>query len=96
MMVSVIVPVYNISGYLERCLQSILSQTYVDLEIILVDDGSEDSSGQICDQYAEIDNRIRVIHKKNGGLVSARKAGVSAASGDYVVWVDGDDWIEPD
>lgn len=95
-MISVIVPIYNVEKYLPQCLESIIGQTYTELEIILVDDGSTDSCGNICDTYALRDCRIKVIHKKNGGLVSARKAGVDAASGEYVGYVDGDDWIEPD
>ena len=93
--VSVIVPIYNIEEYLKQCIESIISQTHNNLEIILVDDGSTDSSGQICDKYAKKDNRIIVIHKVNGGLVSARKAGLDIAIGDYIAFVDGDDWIEP-
>lgn len=93
-MLSVIVPVYNIEKYVEKCIQSIISQTYRDLEIILVDDGSTDSSGGICDAYARIDSRIVVIHKENGGLVSARKAGLRVAKGEYITYVDGDDWID--
>lgn len=94
--ISVIVPVYNIEKYIEKCIVSIMTQTYTELEIILVDDGSTDNSGKICDAYAEKDERIIVIHKTNGGLVSARKAGVSKATGDYATYVDGDDWIEKD
>lgn len=93
-LISVIVPVYNIEHYLERCIESIITQTYANLEIILVDDGSTDCSGKICDEYAKKDERIKVIHKANGGLVSARKAGIVEASGDYATYVDGDDWIE--
>lgn len=95
-LVSVIVAVYNIEEYLPRCVDSILAQTYGNLEIILVDDGSEDGSGSICDAYAAKDRRVRAIHKKNGGLSDARNAGMDAASGDYIGFVDGDDWIEPD
>lgn len=94
--ISVIVPVYNVEPYLNKCLDSILAQTYTDFEIICVDDGSTDHSGDTCDAYAERDSRVLVIHKENGGLVSARKTGLQAASGDYVAWVDGDDWIEPE
>lgn len=93
---SIIVPVYNISAYVRKCIESIICQTYQNLDIILVDDGSTDGSGDICDEYAEIDSRIRVIHKKNGGLVSARKAGINVAEGEYSLYVDGDDWIEKD
>lgn len=95
-LVSVIVPVYNVAKYLPQCIDSICSQTCVALEIILVDDGSTDESGKICDTYAKEDARITVIHKENGGLVSARKAGLAAAHGEYVSCVDSDDWIEPD
>lgn len=94
--ISVIVPVYNVEKYIKRAIDSLVTQTYKNLEIILVDDGSTDDSGLICDKYAAIDNRIRVIHKKNGGLVSARKAGISIASGEYTVNLDSDDWIELD
>ena len=95
-MISIIVPIYNEEKYLIRCVDSICGQTYADLEIILVEDGSTDSSGRICDEYVLKDTRIKVIHKENGGLVSARKAGIRAATGQYVGSVDGDDWIEPD
>lgn len=94
--ISIIVPIYNIDTYLNKCIESILNQSYKNLEIILVDDGSEDQSGKICDSVAKIDNRILVIHKKNGGLVSARKAGLKVATGDYIGFVDGDDFIEPE
>lgn len=93
-LVSIIVPIYNIKDYLERCIESIIHQTYRNLEIILVDDGSTDGSGEICDRYAQQDSRIVVIHKKNEGVVSARKAGAKAATGEYVIDVDGDDWID--
>lgn len=95
-LVSVIVAVYNIEEYLPRCVDSILAQTYKNLEIILVDDGSTDRSGSICDAYAGKDGRITVIHKKNGGLSDARNAGLDKASGEYIGFVDGDDWIEED
>lgn len=94
--VSVIVPIYNVAKYLEKCISSIIGQTYDKLQIILVDDGSTDKSAQICDQYAEKDSRITVIHKKNEGLVRARKSGLAAATGEYICYVDGDDWIEAD
>lgn len=93
-LVSVIVPVYKVEAYLDRCIQSILNQTYANLEIILVDDGSPDKCPVICDQYAKKDARIKVIHKSNGGLSSARNAGMDIASGDYIAFVDSDDWIE--
>lgn len=95
-LISIIVPIYNIEQYLSQCIESIIAQTYTDIEIILVDDGSTDKSGGICDKYAAMDNRIQAIHKPNGGLVSARKAGILASRGEYVTYVDGDDWIEPD
>lgn len=91
---SVVVPVYNIVSYIDRCVESIVRQTYRNLEIILVDDGSTDGSDQKCDLWARKDTRIRVIHKSNGGLVSARQAGVEIATGEYLAQVDGDDWIE--
>lgn len=95
-LISVIVPIYRVEKYLAQCIQSIRDQTYTYLEIILVDDGSDDGCPQICDHYAQIDERIKVIHKKNGGVDSARKAGMSVASGKYIGYVDGDDWIEPE
>lgn len=91
---SIVVPIYNVEQFLDKCVRSILEQTYTKFELILVDDGSTDSSGKMCDQYEKEDCRITVIHKKNGGLVSARKAGISVAKGDYVVCVDSDDWID--
>ena len=94
--ISVIVPVYNVEQYLERCVDSIINQTYKNLEIILVNDGSTDNSGQLCDELAKKDDRIRVIHKKNGGLSAARNTGISNAEGEYVYFPDSDDWIEPD
>lgn len=94
-LVSVIVPIYGIERYIGLCVESILNQTYENLEVILVDDGSPDRCGEICDLYARKDSRIKVIHKENGGLVSARKAGLAASSGELVGYVDGDDWIGP-
>lgn len=93
---SVIVPVYNVSQYLKRCIDSILSQSYGDFELLLVDDGSTDDSGRICDEYAKKDNRIKVFHKKNGGVSSARNKGIDEARGNYVVFVDSDDYILQD
>jgi glycosyltransferase involved in cell wall biosynthesis len=93
-MFSVIVPIYNVEKYLKQCVESILNQTYKNFELILVDDGSFDNCPAICDRYEEKDDRVRVIHKTNGGLVSARKAGALVATGDYVVCVDGDDWVD--
>lgn len=95
-LVSVIVPIYNVEQYLGRCIDSILKQKYEKLEIILVDDGSPDNCGTICDSYALADNRIKVIHKNNGGLSSARNAGIEVSTGNYIGFIDSDDWIEPD
>ncbi|MCQ2520961.1 MAG: glycosyltransferase [Lachnospiraceae bacterium] len=93
---SIIIPVYNVEKYIEKCIESILNQTFLDYECILVDDGSKDSSGTLCDEYAEKDQRIKVIHKSNGGLVSARQAGIQIATGEYVGYVDSDDFIHAD
>lgn len=93
--ISVIIPVYNVEKYISRCIDSVLAQTYNSLEIILVDDGSTDNSGNICDEYAKRDERIKVIHKCNGGLSSARNEGMKYASGELVAFVDSDDYIEP-
>lgn len=94
--ISMIIPVYNAEQYLKKCVDSVRAQTYGNLEIMLVDDGSTDSSGELCDTYAEKDERIRVVHKENGGLVSAWKAGVKECSGEYVSFLDSDDWINPE
>lgn len=94
--ISVVIPVYNVEKYLKECLDSVLKQTYRNLEIILVDDGSKDNSGNICDEYAKKDNRIKVIHKKNGGLSDARNAGINIAKGEYITFLDSDDYIEED
>ena len=94
-MISVIVPVYNTEKYLDRCIQSILSQTYIDFELLLINDGSTDSSGVICDKYAEQDSRVRVFHKENGGVSSARNIGLDNANGDWIAFVDSDDWVYP-
>ncbi|MDR2623947.1 MAG: glycosyltransferase [Methanobrevibacter sp.] len=94
--ISIIVPVYNVEKYLKRCIDSILNQTFKDFELILVNDGSTDDSGKICDDYKEKDNRIKVIHKKNGGLSSARNAGIDVAQGGYYGFVDSDDYISYD
>ncbi len=91
--VSIIVPVYNVERYIRKCIDSILEQTYRDFELLLVDDGSTDNSGVICDEYAFNDNRIRVIHKINGGVSDARNAGIEAALGEYVVFCDSDDYV---
>lgn len=95
-LISIIVPVYNMEQYLDRCMDSILNQTYENLEIILVDDGSTDKSSLMCDEYAKKDPRIKVVHKVNGGLSDARNAGLDVATGAYIGYVDSDDWIEPD
>lgn len=92
--ISVIIPVYNVEKYLDRCLESVVNQTYKNLEIILVDDGSPDNSPRMCDEWAEKDSRIKVIHKKNGGLSDARNVGVDNASGDWIYFIDSDDYID--
>ena len=92
--VSIIVPVYQVEKYIRQCVDSILAQTFTDFELILVDDGSKDKSGQICDEYAEIDERVKVIHQKNSGVATARNNGIACANGSYVCFVDADDWIE--
>ncbi len=94
--VSVIVPVYKVEPYLDRCVQSIVDQTYTNLEIVLIDDGSPDNCPAMCDAWAEKDKRIKVIHKPNGGLSDARNAGMAAATGEYIAFVDSDDWIAPE
>lgn len=94
--VSVIAPVYNVEKYIDRCIKSVLGQTLRDIELILVDDGSPDDCGKICDGYAATDSRIKVIHKENGGVSAARNDGLSIATGEYVIFVDSDDWVEPD
>lgn len=93
--VSIIVPVYNSQSYLRKCIDSLLSQTYSDFEILLINDGSKDQSGYICDEYAKKDNRIRVIHKANGGVSSARNRGLDEARGKYIMFCDGDDSVKP-
>lgn len=93
---AVVVPVYNVEAYLPQCIESVIRQTYPHLEIILVDDGSEDASAEICDKYARKDDRIKVIHKQNGGLISARYEGVKMSQAQYVIFLDGDDWAAPD
>ena len=94
MLISIIVPIYNIESYLRECVESVLKQTYRNWELILVDDGSPDGCPMICDEYTKQDSRIRVVHKANGGLVSARKAGLLIANGDYVMPLDGDDFLD--
>ena len=93
--ISVIVPVFNVAGYLPQCVDSILSQDYGNLEVILIDDGSTDGSGQICDRYAALDSRVRVIHQKNGGAAAAKNAGLRLATGEYLAFADSDDYLEP-
>ena len=93
-LISIIVPVYNMEQYMERCVNSIINQTYSNLEIILVDDGSTDRSPAMCDEYALKDARIKVVHKANGGLSDARNAGLKVATGAYIGYVDSDDWVE--
>lgn len=95
-LISVIIPIFNAEKYLNRCIDSIISQTYHNLEVILLDDGSTDNSGNICDEYALKDSRIRVIHQSNKGLVATRQVGISIAKGEYIAWVDSDDWIALD
>ena len=95
-LISVIVPIYNVEKYLRRCVDSILAQTYKNLEVILVDDGSPDACPAICDEYAQKDKRIKVVHKQNGGVSSARNTGLDVATGDYIAFVDSDDYIEVD
>lgn len=90
---SIIVPVYNVEKYLRKCIDSILQQEYTEFEVILVDDGSSDRSGQICDEYAAVCEKVNVLHKKNGGLSSARNAGIDKAKGEYLIFIDSDDWI---
>lgn len=94
--ISVIIPVFNVESFLPQCLTSVINQTYINLEIILVDDGSTDLSGQICDEFAMSDSRIRVIHQENSGVSSARNAGIELATGEYLTFVDSDDWLEAD
>lgn len=95
-LISVIVPIYNVEKYLARCVDSIVNQTYKNLEIILVDDGSPDSCPQMCDDYAKKDSRIKVVHKKNGGLSDARNAGMAVAKGEYISFIDSDDYVSDD
>lgn len=95
-LISIIIPVYKVEKYLEKCIQSVINQTYENLQIILVDDGSPDNCGKICDEYAKKDHRIEVIHKSNGGLSDARNKGLEIAKGEYIGFVDSDDYIESD
>lgn len=93
-LISVIIPCFNVENYLEQCINSVIGQTYSNIEIILIDDGSTDSTPVICDQFAQIDSRIHVIHKRNSGASQARNTGLEAAKGEYIMFVDGDDWID--
>ena len=95
-LISIIVPVYAVEKYLDKCVHCLLNQIYKNLEIFLVDDGSPDNCGKVCDDYAQKDNRIKVIHKKNGGLADARNAAIDVATGEWIVFVDSDDFVEPD
>ena len=95
-LISVIIPIYKVETYLDECIASVVSQTYRNLEIILVDDGSPDNCPRMCDEWANMDNRVRVIHKTNGGLSDARNAGIDVAKGEYIAFVDSDDYIKPD
>ncbi len=95
-LISIIIPVYNVEQYLDYCIQSVLSQDYTNLEIILIDDGSTDSSGQKCDEYADRDQRVKVIHQKNGGLSSARNTGLKEMTGEYFSFIDSDDYVRTD
>lgn len=96
MKISIIVPIFKVEDYINECIQSVLTQTYSNFELILVDDGSPDKCGEICDYYAKKDSRVKVLHKQNGGLVSARKEGAKLATGEYVTCLDGDDWLARD
>lgn len=95
-MISIIVPVYKVESYLRQCIDSIINQTYHNIEILLIDDGSPDRCGEICEEYARTDSRIRFFHTENKGLSAARNLGLQKAKGEYVGFVDSDDWIEPD
>src|SRR4051812_47980519 len=94
--ISIIVPVYNVQSFIRECIESILGQSFVDFELILVNDGSSDQSGFICDEYSNTDKRIVVIHKENGGQSSARNMGIESAKGEFIGFVDSDDWIHSD
>ncbi len=94
-LISIIIPVYNVERFIERCVDSLLAQTFDDFELILINDGSSDRSGEICDRYAQRDGRVRVIHKRNGGVSTARNAGLDLARGRYICFIDSDDWVDP-
>ncbi len=95
-LISIIIPVFKVEKYLDRCLESVTAQSYTNLEIILVDDGSPDKCPEMCDLWAKKDSRIKVIHKENDGLANARNSGIEACTGDYVMFIDSDDYIESD
>lgn len=95
-LITIVIPIYNVENYLHKCVDSVINQTYTNLEIILVDDGSPDKCGEICDEYEKIDSRIKVIHKSNGGLSDARNAGIDIASGKYISFIDSDDYVDQD
>ena len=95
-LISIVIPVYKVEKYLEKCVESVINQTYKNLEILLVNDGSPDNCPKICDEYAQKDNRIKVIHKENGGLSDARNAGIDVATGKYITFIDSDDYISND
>ena len=95
-LISIIVPIYNVEKYLSRCINSVLSQTFPDFELLLIDDGSTDKSGYICDGYAQKDSRIKVFHIENGGVSAARNYGLDNARGEWITFVDADDWIDKD
>lgn len=93
--ISIIIPAYNVEKYIAKCLHSVINQSYKNLDVIVVDDGSKDRTGCIIDDYSAKDNRIRAVHQPNGGLPNARNTGMKYANGDYVMFLDSDDWIEP-
>ena len=95
-LISLIVPIYNVASYVDRCVASLVNQTYSNLEILLVDDGSTDGSGALCDEWAKKDSRIHVVHKENGGLSDTRNQGIKLSKGDYLAFIDGDDYIAPE
>ena len=95
-LLSVIITAYNVEKYIAECLDSVISQSYSNIEIIVVDDGSKDQTGNICDQYSDRDERVKVIHKDNAGLVAARKTGIEVSNGKYITFIDGDDWVDSD
>ena len=94
--ISVIVPVYNVDNYIEQCVESVVNQKYSDFELLLIDDGSKDRSGKICDRYAENDARIKVVHQQNKGVSVARNVGVALSTGKYITFLDSDDWLDQD